>query len=408
MFRRKLLATLLVYAHLFAGCVANQSQYGAVRVGPNPASVTNDNNSATTPALPKLDVVIPVFDPGLTEKAENYEEAGIWPELRRSEANRFAVKLKRALEDTGAFGAVRVTPDETASGDLYVLGKIKQSTGQEAGIALTVIDASGKEWMQKSFKHEVSEGFYKNYRNQGKDSYDPMFVEAAKSIVERLRKRSTEELHDLQYLADLRFGAYLDEDTFTEYLGTRNGHVSLISKPDDNDPAWKRTRAIRVREQLFIDGMQQNYLIFYQAMDDSYLKWQEASFSEMQLQGKAKKKALLQALGGAVLFGLAVVAGAAAANKTNPNPTIVAGAIAGTVGGAWMLSESFQSREEAILHRDALNELGESVNLEFASSVVEFEDQTVTLTGNAQEQFAQWRTFLRKIIEQEQTPDVML
>ena len=54
---------------------------------------------------------------GLSDKAKNYEEEGIWPELRRAEANRFAYKLKLALEKTRVFGAVRVTPNQRASGD---------------------------------------------------------------------------------------------------------------------------------------------------------------------------------------------------------------------------------------------------------------------------------------------------
>ncbi len=408
MIGRKIFVVLLIYTHALAGCVANNSRYGAVSVGPKPSSALTEEDSPVVAAGPKLEVVIPIFDPGLSEKAENYEEEGVWPELRKAEANRFAMKLKRALDDTGVFGAVRVTPDETASGDLYVLGAIKHSTGQSVGIALTVIDTSGEEWMDKSFKHEVSEGFYKNYRKKGRDPYDPVFTEAADAIVALLKKRSPAELHELQYLADLRFGAYLVDNTFAEHMTTRNGRVTLISKPSDADPMWKRARAIRVREQLFIDGMQQNYQGFYRTMDESYLQWQEASFLERQLKSEADSKALMQALGGVLLLGLAVTAGVAASNSKNPNPAIATGAVASGVAGAWMLSKSFKSREEAILHRDAINELGESVNLEFAPRVVEFEGQVVELHGNAKQQFAQWRAFLQEIHQQEKTPDTML
>ena len=73
-----------------------------------------------------------------------------------------------------------------------------------------------------------------------------------------------------------------------------------------------------------------------------------------------------------------------------------------------MLSESFKNVEEAKLHRNALNEMGGSINLEFSPQVVEFENETVELTGNAEQQFSQWRLFLQSIFEQESTPDVML
>ena len=69
--------------------------------------------------------MIPVFDPGIPENPDDYEKLGIWPELRRAEATKFALMMKAALQSTGAFGAVRVTPDKNSTGNLYVLGKIE-------------------------------------------------------------------------------------------------------------------------------------------------------------------------------------------------------------------------------------------------------------------------------------------
>ena len=57
---------------------------------------------------------------------------------------------------------------------------------------------------------------------------------------------------------------------------------------------------------------------------------------------------------------------------------------------------------------DALAELGESIDMELAPQVIEFEKKTVELTGTAREQFAQWRAFLKKIYAQESVPDVQL
>ncbi len=78
------------------------------------------------------------------------------------------------------------------------------------------------------------------------------------------------------------------------------------------------------------------------------------------------------------------------------------------MGGALLISSGFKSREEANLHQDAINELGESVNLELESQVISFEDNTVELTGNIQQQFIQWREFLKRIYEQESTPNIEL
>ena len=70
--------------------------------------------------------------------------------------------------------------------------------------------------------------------------------------------------------------------------------------------------------------------------------------------------------------------------------------------------QSFRTSEEANVHRDTLNELGQSVDLELAPKVIAFNKASVELTGNAREQFMQWRTFLQKIYSEEKTPDVQL
>ena len=403
-----IIAWLLIYSHFLAGCVTTGSQNGVIKAGPELSSSYEEKAVEAISMGAKLDVIIPVFDPGLSETAENYEEDGIWPELRRAEANRFAYKLKQALDDGNAFAAVRVTPDKTASGDLYVLGKIEESNGQDVKFVLNVIDISGKEWLNKTFKHEVKESFYKNYRSSGTDPYAPVFKQAADKIIEALKKRSFSELDDLKYIADLRFGASFNDAVFLEYMNTGGKYIKLVSKPSDNDPMLQRVIAIRVREQLFVDSLQQNYASFSQSMDDSYLRWQEASFTETQLRKEAETKSAMKAIGGVLLIGLAIAAAVASGNNSSfgtPDSGLATAAIVGGVAGAWMLSSSFKSKEEAEFHKGAIDELGESINIEMAPRVVSFEDETVELTGNIQEQFTQWREFLKRIYEQEATPD---
>lgn len=405
---QKIIACLLIYTHFLAGCVTTGSQNGIIKAGPELSSSYEEKTIEAISMGAKLDVIIPVFDPGLSETAENYEEDGIWPELRRAEANRFAYKLKQALDDSNAFAAVRVTPDKTASGDLYVLGKVEESNGQDVKFVLNVIDISGKEWLNKTFKHEVKESFYKNYRSSGTDPYAPVFKQAADKIIDALKKRSFSELDDLKYIADLRFGASFNDAIFMEYMNTEGNYFKLVSKPSDNDPMLQRVITIRVREQLFVDSLQQNYASFSQNMGDSYLRWQEASFTETQLRKEAETKSVMKAIGGVLLIGLAIAAAVASGDNSSfgtPDPGLATAAIVGGVAGAWMLSSSFKSKEEAEFHKGAIDELGESINIEMAPRVVSFEDETVELTGNIQEQFTQWREFLKRIYEQEATPD---
>lgn len=401
---KKLLAYALIFSHFLAGCVTTGSQR---TVGPKSSSSYEEKVTDTVSIAPKLDVIIPVFDPGLSEDTSNYEDDGIWPELRRAEANRFAYKLKQALDDSHEFGAVRVTPDETASGDLYVLGKIEESDGQNVKFELAVMDISNKKWLNKSFKHEVQESFYQNNRNDGEDPYDPVFEEASAQIIDALKKRSASELDNLKYIANLQFGASFNDAAFMEYMNTKGRYIKLVSKPSDNDPLFERVMAIRVREQLFVDSLQQNYVSFSQNMDESYLTWQEASFTEKQLRHEAKQEGIYKAVGGVLLIALAIAAGASG-DSNDSNIALDTAAVAGGIGGAMLIASGYKSIKEAEIHQSAINELGESVNLELEAQVISFEDETVELTGNIQQQFVQWRAFLKRIYEQESTPNLEL
>jgi hypothetical protein len=104
---------------------------------------------------------------------------------------------------------------------------------------------------------------------------------------------------------------------------------------------------------------------------------------------------------------VAIAAGAKSNNPGTGTAAMTGGILAGAAGVS-MLQKSFQTSDEAKVHRDALNEVGESINVDLAPRVVAFEEKTVELTGDAKEQYAQWRGFLQKIYVQEQTPEKQL
>jgi hypothetical protein len=381
----------------------SQSGSGST-TGPQLPSTVKEQLSKKSYDGPKLDVVIPAFSSGLSQDASNYEEQGIWPELRRAEANRFAFKLKQALEETGKFGAVRVVPSNTASGDVYVLGKIVESNGMELAFDLEVVDASGKRWMNKTIDYEISEGFYKNPRNTGKDAYNPAFVEAAEQIVDALLKQQTSKLEEVKKIAALRFGASFNEQAFAPYLDNSTIPMTLLGLPSEADPLYQRVQSVRVREQLFVDNLQQNYSGFSQQMEDSYLVWQQASFTEIQLKKRAKLNSFLKIAGGILLTAAAIAAGSSSENNIGTEViTVLTG-----VGAAVMISSGLSSKAEAKMHTDAINELGQSVDLEMSPQVVKFEQETKELTGDIDEQFDQWRSFMAQMYELEATPQTQL
>jgi hypothetical protein len=139
-------------------------------------------------------------------------------------------------------------------------------------------------------------------------------------------------------------------------------------------------------------------------MDYSYLEWQKASFTELTLLQQARREGIYKAIGGVLLVALAITTGISGFSSV----VLDSMAIAGGVGGTILIAKGYKSKKEAQLHQDAINELGESINLEMETQVISFEDETVELTGNIQQQFMQWREFLKRIYEQEATPNVEL
>ena len=397
-------ATLIMVVALLGGC-AGLNQPG---VGPGLSSTFGKSSSAAklakTAHLPKIEVLVPVFDPNLPKDSDKWEKKGIYPELRRAESNRFALKMKSALESTGAFGAVRVVPNTEAVGDLYVIGKILKSNGEDVEINLTATDISGKKWFSRDFKHRVKSAFHENPRNTGKDAYDPLFDEAADYIVKRLSKQSAEDLKNLQLTSQLRFGASLSEASFEPYLTVSRGRITPVGAPAANDPTMRRIAPLRVRHQLFIDRLQTHYADFDNRLDDSYLVWQQQSIEEVKGARKSKAAAIAKGIAGGVLLGL----GAAVEAEQNTGFDDILVGTAATVGGAVLLGGSFQSRAEMKIHREALAELGRDIDIEIAPQIVEYEAQTAKLTGDAAEQYAQWIAFLQEIYRLEAAPDKQL
>jgi hypothetical protein len=402
---------------LLSGCVTSGEGFGGKEltesiIGPKISSFFDPKRKAEIdPNKEKLEIIVPVFDSGLSEDAKKYKEDGIWPELRRAEANRFAYKLKTALEDTNAFGAVRVTPDSTATGDLYVLGKIIESNGEEIEIEIKVVDISGKHWFTRFFAGSVEPEYYKNIRNNGKDPYDPVFEKASNRIALELENYKAAQIKTLNRVADLRFGANLSSAAFSEHMTVKNGKVKLASFPSEDDPMLRRTRAIRVRDQLFVDGLQDEYRSFSDNMESSYLIWQEQSLLEIEAKQNAQLKAAGEAAMGIAAIALAVVAvasGSDSGGNVGTSTAVMTGGIVAGAAGISMLQKSFQTSDEVKVHRDTLNEVGESINVDLAPRVIAFEEKTLELTGDAKEQFSQWRGFLQQIYVQEQTPEKKL
>ena len=109
----------------------------------------------------KLDINIVELDPGLSGDDALDRENGLWPELRRAESRRFAVKMMRSLNETNAFANVTVTTSAEFLADVVIEGTVKESNGEDVHLLINAKDATGKPIIKnKLYKHRTNEYFY--------------------------------------------------------------------------------------------------------------------------------------------------------------------------------------------------------------------------------------------------------
>ena len=372
-------------------------------IGPQYQSNSSNSAKSVPENIEPFDVAISLFDPGISNQ-DSYGEDGVWPELRRSEAMYMAVQLRDVLAKTQRYGAVRVTPDNYSSADLYITAKIIKSNGEDVALQVKVSDSTGKTWVSKKYSHRVKPIAFNNPRNKdsnGKlkiDPYKDIYLKISSDIIKYMKRNIKPEKADtINIVTEIRYAQNYSPAAFSDILSKRNNLYKLNGKPDKDDPMMKRVQSIKYRDQMFIDNMQTHYDGFSSNMTSSYKVWQEQSFAESKAAREAASAAFWQGVAGAVIVAATVAAAgdcdsAACARNT--------GAVGGAVAGAFF-NESFQNSKEAKVHRDALNEIASSLDSTLSPSVIEMEDRTVTLTGTITEQSNQWRAVLLEIFQAE-------
>ena len=381
----RLLAVIAVY-FLLSGCVSQTIKSTSVPNIETPSSVV--------PEALLLDVSVVVFDPGL----DNYDEdEQVYPEVRNAEARFMPMVLSESIQNSGAWGAVRIVPDGTQITDLIVRGEILHSDGEELQLAINAIDARGDVWLSKTYTGKASRYAYQPATRNPYDPFQAVYNTIANDLLEQLEELPYKERGDVRLVTELRFARDFSPDAFNGYLEqTRNGEYEIRRLPAENDPMLERVRDIRERDRLYVDALQVYYTNFDAQMLEPYQEWRRASFEESVALQALRAESTRRLIVG----GIAVLAGIAAASSGDSSAARTAGQVA-VLGGGYLVKSGLDKRNESQIHVQALEELGMSLEAEITPQIIELEDQTVMLTGNVEEQYTQWRLFLGDIYRAE-------
>lgn len=383
----RVIGCLIVALVSLSGCVSQ-----TVKTTKIPAIQTP---TAAIPNEQLLDVSIAIFDPGLDIESDG--DIPVFPEVRQSEARYMPQVLMSAMQDSGAWGAVRVVPSEDQLTDLMISGKILRSDGKNLALEITAVDATNRYWIDhRVYKAEASRYAYSTTTRSTHDAFQAVYNRIANDLLQSYDKLGPATLVRVRQVAEMRFAERFASEAFEDYVIYEDGRYQLQKLPAEGDPMLERVRKIRARDHLYVDTLQTYYEQFGGQMQAPYQEWRKLTYEEAMALEEVRAEAASDLLIG----GLSVLAGIYAAAEGNDAVTRTAGNVA-IMGGAYMVKSGLDKRNEAAIHVEALEELGGSLEAEITPQIIQLDDQTITLTGNVQDQYAQWRALLDDIYESE-------
>lgn len=374
-------ALLLGLLTLLSGCVSQTIKSTSV-----PAI---NSSSELIPEAQLLDVGIAIFDPGLDDYDEDER---VYAEVRKAEARFMPNLLSQAMQESGAWGAVRVVPDPERISDLIVTGKIIHSDGESLEIDIHAQDSRGYEWLDKTYKGKASAYAYRSSTRSSYDPFQAVYNTIANDLLQAHSKLRPEDRENVRLTTELLFAQSFSPDSFDGYLAKNRSGVYLVMRlPAAGDPMLERIDTIRERDNMYVDTMQEYYNSFGVEMIGPYQEWRKLSYEEAVAQQELEAEARRRLIAGAV----AVAAGIAGMSSSDSSSQ-AAGNVA-VIGGGYLLKSGLEKRNEAQIHVQALEELGMSLEAEITPQVIDLEDRSITLSGNVEEQYAQWREVLADI-----------
>lgn len=377
--------TWLLLVAVISGCAASRTvQYDQVEIVRAETDV---------PVVELLDVGIMLFDPGVPDDVTE-PDGFTFPAVRRAEARFMPYHLKSTLEDSGYWGSIWVVPERSDAVDLLVGGRIDRSDGLNVEVRIAAWDATGREWMNKTYKAKVAQRSYSNYRDRSQDPYQAMYNEIANDLLALRQGMDDKELIRVRQVAELRFGADLVPAAFSDYLEEKKGRYAVKRLPAEDDPMLQRMRAVREREYMLVDTLNEYYAGLYYELSKPYEDWRRMSREETLTYQELKRSARMRQL-----MGLAAILGAVAYEANGGGSSAIT--TTAIVGGMEVFKSGMGKSTEANLHRDSLKELGESFDSEAEPLLIEIEGQTRRLTGTAEEKYREWRRLLREIYSRE-------
>lgn len=343
-----------------------------------------------------LDVGVVVFKAGEINP-EQEENDGITAEIREAEARYISYHLRETIQKTSGWGSVNVLPSESEIADVIVNGEIIESTGEELGLKIAVSDSTGEFWFENIYQAKVKRKDYTQLEDENDlaEIYQGMYNRIANDINAYRKKLDGQQVATIRNTSELKYAANLAPDIFQSYISQDDkGETIILRLPAEDDPSLLRVLKIREREYLLVDTINEHYANYYEEVHDTYGNWRKFYLIETLEKRKVERESKFKKiLGVAAVIGAAVLAVEGGGLGGN-SPGLV-------IAGVALYADGANAAEEAVIHKEAIVELSESLQADVEPLVVEVDGETTELTGSLDEQYLQWRDLLKAIYQEE-------
>ena len=312
-----------------------------------------------------LDVGLVIFDPGIPIDQSSHSKLGIFPEIRKAEAQFMPVLLRQVLLASNAWGVVRVLPDEQVSTELMVTGTIRISNGSELVLQVMARDATGHLWLDRIYRDIATAQDYP--ATEGGDPYIDLYRQIANDLLAYRQGLGPRQLQAIRQVALLRYAASLSADAFSSYLQQDPaGIYTAVRLPAQGDPMMARVERIRNQEHLFVDTVDEQYVTIYEEMAPSYSLWRQYSREQALYQQDYEARAQ---------------------NRDR----------VGRRGTFPAMEQTYSIYRQIKIQEQDLDDMSQGFNNEVTPTVMETSGRVFRLSGTLESQYNEWRGILRDI-----------
>lgn len=428
----KQLQTVISTKLLLIGVIVHFACWsGAVGVGPQLSTEKQPERAphslpqirTTRLDIPDLDIAVVVLDPNLIESDKKMREKGVWPEVRKVESIRSAVRIKESLEALKQFDNVMVAPSLSVSSDLYLQGKIERSTTEEMKIRWRLMDARGATWINwKNTDYRIQLGWHDRFYSPGVDAFRYLYDRIAKDVHnqlhqyakkhasqhkknQRLIKRGKKptkisDLDEITHVRDLVMARFFAPKSYKDTLKENSKkEYELEYIPDTQSEEWINIQSFARRDRNVAQKFDEIYAAFFNQVNESYENWLNEIYPFARETRVNKVQSRTNLIVGSLVL-LATAGAGLAETDTGVQDRILAAG--GIVGGA-LVGKGLMDRADYKENLALFDEMSRDYHESFKPTNVQIEGQVVTLSGTAAEQFSSWRQLLQEGYEQTQS-----